>query len=119
VVRLSETVSTRLPLELVRLMEGEARAKGVSLSMLLREIVEAHYGIKLGKPAVKPFIVELQEALEALGEAKFSSCPSKEGCPLKELKLEPKPLLCALCQIHDHSVGLLTSSTYNPYQKVV
>jgi hypothetical protein len=39
-------------------MEGEAEAKGVSLSMLLKEIIEEHYGIKLGKPPAKPFIVE-------------------------------------------------------------
>jgi predicted DNA-binding protein len=43
---LSETVSTRLPLELIRLMERGAEAKGISLSMLLREIVEKHYGVK-------------------------------------------------------------------------
>lgn len=116
---MSETVSTRLPSELIRLMEGEARAKGISLSMLLREIIEEHYGIKLGKPPAKPFIIELQETLKALGEAKISNCPSKENCPLKELKLEPKPILCALCQVHIHFVDNLTSNTYNPYRKSI
>jgi len=119
---LSETVSTRLPPELIRLMEKEAEAKGVSLSMLLREIIEEHYGIKPGKPPVKPFIVELEEALKALGEAKISNCPLKENCPLKKLKLEPKPILCALCQIHSHAMpgipGMeLGVSTYDPYHK--
>jgi predicted HicB family RNase H-like nuclease len=36
---LSETVSTRLPPELIRLMEKEAEARGISLSMLLKEII--------------------------------------------------------------------------------
>ena len=116
---MSETVSTRLPPELIRLMEREAEAKGISLSLLLKEIIEEHYGIKPGKSSAKPFIVELQEALKALGEAKVSNCPWRGNCPLKELKLEPKPILCALCQIHDHSVGILTSSTHNPYRKGV
>ena len=116
---MSETVSTRLPLELIRLMEREAEARGISLSMLLREILEEHYGIKPGKPPAKPFIVELQEALKGLGEVKVSNCPLREDCPLKVLRLEPKPALCALCQIHEHSVGILTSSTYNPYRKSV
>ena len=53
---MSETVSTRLPPELIRLMEKEAEAKGISLSMLLREIVEEHYGVKLLRPTKKPFI---------------------------------------------------------------
>ena len=56
---MSETVSTRLPPELIRLMEEEAKARGISLSMLLREIVEKHYGVELGKPARKPFLAEL------------------------------------------------------------
>ena len=116
---MSETVSTRLPPELIRLMEEEARAKGISLSMLLRVIIEEHYGVELGKPPAKPFIVELQETLKALGEAKISNCPSKENCPLRELNLEPKPILCALCQVHEHYIGILTSSTYNPYRKSV
>jgi len=116
---LSETVSTRLPPELIRFMEKEAEAKGISLSMLLKEIIEEHYGIKPGKPPVKPFTVELQEVLKALGEAKMLNCSLKENCPLKEFKLEPKPILCALCQIHDHSVGILTSSTHNPYRRSV
>jgi hypothetical protein len=38
---MSEVVSVRLPLELFKLMVGEAESKGVSLSMLLREIVES------------------------------------------------------------------------------
>jgi hypothetical protein len=114
---LSETVSTRLPRDLIKLMEREAEARGISLSMLLREIIEEHYGIKLGKPPVKPFIVELQEVLKALGEVKFSNCALRESCPLRELELEPKPVVCALCQIHGHSVGLLSSSTYNPYSR--
>jgi len=48
---LSETVSTRLSPELIRLMEEEAEAKGISLSMLSREIIKEHYGIKPGKPS--------------------------------------------------------------------
>jgi len=94
---LDETVSTRLPPELIRLMEKEAEAKGVRLSMLLKEIIGEHYGIKPGKLPAKPFTVELQEALKALGEAKISNCPLKENCPLKKLKLEPKPISCTLC----------------------
>jgi hypothetical protein len=97
-------------------MEREAEVKGISLSMPLKEIIEEHYGIKLGKPPVKPFTVELEEALKALGEAKISNCPLKENFPLKEFKLEPKPVLCALWQVHERSVGILTSSTYNPYR---
>jgi hypothetical protein len=53
---LGETVSTRLPPELIKLMEKEVEAKGVSLSMLLKEITEEHYGIEPGKPPAKPFI---------------------------------------------------------------
>ena len=53
---MSETISTRLPPELIRLMEREAEAEGISLSMLLNEIIEEHYGIELGKPPAKPFI---------------------------------------------------------------
>jgi hypothetical protein len=75
---LSEIVSIRLPPELIRLMEREAEAKDISLSMLLKEIVEERYGIKFGKPPVKPFIVKLQEALKALREAKISNWPWKE-----------------------------------------
>ena len=47
---MDETVSTRLPPEFIRLMEKEAEAKGVSLSMLLRDIIEEHYDIKPRKP---------------------------------------------------------------------
>jgi len=79
-LKLSETVSTRLPHELVRLMEEEAETKGMSLSMLLMEIIKEHYGVKVIKPK-KPFIEELQETLNALGEAKMANCLSKENCP--------------------------------------
>jgi predicted DNA-binding protein len=40
----SNVVSVRFPKELMELMVKEAELKGVSLSMLLREIVERHYG---------------------------------------------------------------------------
>jgi hypothetical protein len=84
---LSETVSTRLPPELIRLMEREAEAKGISLSMLLKEIIEEHYGIKPGKPPAKPFIVELQEDLKTLGEAKTSNCPGGKTVHLRSSNL--------------------------------
>ena len=114
-LKLSETISTRLPPELIRLMEKEAEAKGISLSMLLREIVEEHYGVKLSRPTKKPFITELQEALSALGKAKMASCSSKESCPIKGLNLNPSPLICAICQVHSHAGNIFGISTYNPY----
>jgi len=110
---MSETVSTRLPRELIELMVREAGAKGISISMLLREIVEEHYGVGNGRPSERPFILQLQEILNTLGKAKMGNCPYREGCPLDALN--PSPLLCALCQVHNHVVGLLGTSLFNPY----
>jgi len=109
---LSEIVSTRLPPELIRLMEKEAEAKGISLSTLLKEIVEEHYGVEQRKPE-KPFIIQLQEIINTLGKAKMDECRDKENCPLKALG--PSPLLCALCQVHSHMAGFIPTSPYNPY----
>lgn len=88
---MSETVSMRLPPELVELMEREAKAKGVSLSMLLRAIVEEHYKVDVGEPE-KPFLVELQEALDALGGIKMSGCPYRGECPHQNFEALPAPL---------------------------
>ena len=51
---MGETVSKRLPPELTKLMEKEVEAKGVSLSMPLREIIEEYHGIEPRKPPAKP-----------------------------------------------------------------
>jgi hypothetical protein len=87
----------------------------LSLSMLLREIVERHYGFKPGKPVEEPFTVRLEKALNALGRAKMDRCPLKGDCPLRLLGVDPSPIVCGLCQIHGHTVGLLQASEFNPY----
>lgn len=112
---MSEVVSTRLPRGLVELMEREAKARGASLSMLLRAIVEERYGVERGGATVKPFLLRLEEAVEAMGRAKESGCALREACPLRGLGLEPSPLTCALCQVHGHSAGFLQTSQFNPY----
>ena len=111
---MSEVVSVRLPKELMMLMEKEAELKGVSVSMLLREIVERHYGVEHGKPE-EPFLMRLERALNALGKAKMAKCSLKEGCPLKGLGVNPSPVTCALCQLHSHTAGFLETSMFNPY----
>jgi len=114
---MSVVVTTRLPPRLARLMEREAEARGISLSMLLREIVEEHYGVELGRRAEKPFILELKEILDAVGGAKMEGCRYREECPLKALGLDPSPVVCALCQVHGHTAGFLETSTFNPYRR--
>jgi hypothetical protein len=99
----------------MELLVREAEAKGVSLSALLRSIVEEHFGAKPSKPIQKPFIVELEEVFGALGRAKLDKCPMKEGCLLRGLGVKPSPIACALCQIHSHTAGFLQTSTFNPY----
>jgi len=115
VFSVSDVVSIRLPKELMELLVREAEAKGASLSTLLRSIVEEHYGVKLGKPTHKPFLIKLEEALDTLGKAKMVRCPSKESCLLRGLGVNPSPIACALCQIHSHIAGFLETSTFNPY----
>jgi hypothetical protein len=36
-------------------MKRETEARGINLSMLLRKIVEKHYGVKPGRPAKRLF----------------------------------------------------------------
>jgi len=112
---MAEVVSVRLPLELFKLMVGEAESRGMSLSMLLREIIERHYGFKPGKPVEEPFTVRLEKALNALGRAKMENCSRRGDCPLKVLGVDPSPTVCGLCQIHSHAPGLFETSTFNPY----
>ena len=77
---MSETVSTRLPSQLIRMLEEEARARGISISMLLREVIEQRYGVKSNeKEAQKPFLVLLEEALRVQGESKMKACPRFES----------------------------------------
>jgi hypothetical protein len=112
---MSEVISVRLPPELFKLMVGEAESRGMSLSMLLKEIIEKHYGFKHSKPLDKPFIVRLEEALDTLGRAKMEGCNRRGDCPLKVLGVDPSPTVCGLCQIHSHAPGLFETSTFNPY----
>lgn len=115
---MSETVSTRLPAQLIRLLEEEARAKGVSLSTLLRETVGQRYGVEAeaGK-AEKPFLAELKEALKVLGESKMKACTMREDCPFKAYGVEPSPVACGICPVHDHAFGVLATSNYNPLRE--
>jgi hypothetical protein len=113
---MSEVISLRLPRELAEILEGEAKARGVSLSILLKEIVEKHIGIKQGEPLKESFTLKLEKTLNVLGEAKMEACQFRENCPLKAYGLDPSPITCSLCQIHSRSLGLLSTSTYNPYQ---
>lgn len=114
---MAETVSTRLPPKIIKMMEEEAKAKGITLSSLLREIIEEHYGIEISMQEQKSFLLNLQETIEKLGKAKMSSCNRKENCPLKQIGFEPSPLNCAVCQIHNHALGLLETGIFNPYIK--
>jgi len=66
---------------------------------LLREIIEKHYGVE-GKAAEEPFLLKLEKVVTALGKAKEGNCPYREGCPIKNLGIEPSAITCALCQIH-------------------
>jgi hypothetical protein len=101
----------------MKIMKKEAEAKGISLSTLLRAIVEEHYGIKSGVPVEKAAVPQMQKVIDLLGEAKMKNCQLKEDCPLKRLELNPSPPLCALCQIHDHGLGPFPTSVFNPYVK--
>ena len=113
---MSIVVSLRLPRELAEILGREAKARGVSLSALLKEIVEKALNVKQGEPLKESFTLKLEKTLNVLGEAKMEACQIKENCPLKPYGLDPSPITCALCQIHDHMLGLLPTSTYNPYQ---
>jgi len=113
---MSEVISVRLPRELAEILEREAKARGVSLSALLKEIVEKHVGVKQGEPLKESFTLKLEKTLNVLGKTKMEACRIKENCPLKAYGLDPSPITCALCQIHDHMLGLLPTSTHNPYQ---
>lgn len=113
----SETVSTRLPPELIKHMREEAEAKGVSLAALLKEMVEGHYGMEAeaGK-AEKPFLTELEEALKVLGESKMKACSLRDECPFKEHGIEPSPVVCGICQVHGHTLWPISPTDYNPLQ---
>lgn len=112
---MSETVSTRLPPELIKHMREEAAAKGVSLGALLKGMVEGHYGMEAeAGRSEKPFSAELEEALKVLGESKMKACSLRDECPFKEHGLEPSPVVCGICPIHDHAFGVWATSTYNP-----
>jgi len=110
---MSETVSTRVPKELLELMLKEASARGISLSTLFREIIEEHYGLERPKSG-EPFIVALEKAIKTLGEKKAESCLMRNDCPLKAHGIEPSTIVCGICQVHDHYFGPLKSSIYNP-----
>lgn len=110
---LSETVSARLPKQLIELMTREAEAKGVSLGALLRSIIEDRYGFRSGE-AQEPFIVKLEKALKVLGEKKLKACSMRENCPFKAFGLEPSDVVCGICPIHNHSAGFIQTTTYNP-----
>jgi len=112
---MSETVSTRLPSQLIRMLEEEAKARGISISMLLREIVEQRYGAKPSEKEVqKPFLALLEEALRVQGESKMKSCSRLESCPFKSHGLEPSPVVCGVCQVHGHSLWPIPPSDYSP-----
>jgi len=114
---MSETVSTRLPTELIRLLEEEAKAKGVSISTLLREAVEQRYGVKSNeKEAHRLFLALLEKALTVQGESKMKACPRLESCPFKSHGLEPSPVVCGVCQIHGHALWPIPPTDYNPLQ---
>jgi len=83
----------------------EEEAKGISLSTLLREIIEKHYGFVEAKE--EPFILKLEKAITVLGKAKAENCSYKEECPLKSLGIDPSTITCSLCQIHTHNCGFL------------
>jgi len=114
---MSEVISTRLPRELVELMEREAEGRGVSLSRLLKDVVEEHYKIEGGRPE-EPFLRKLEKALVAQGTAKMKAC-SIQSCPFKAYKIEPEPIVCGICLIHSHALPFspLPSSTFNPLQE--
>jgi hypothetical protein len=104
-------ISLRLQRELAEILGREAEARGISLSTLLREIVEKHIGVKQGEPLRESFTLKLEKTLNVLGEAKMEACQIRENCPLKPYGLDPSPITCSLCQIHDHMLGLLPTST--------
>jgi len=64
--------------------------------------------------AHKPFIAELEDALKILGESKRRVCSAFENCPFKAHGVEPSPIICGVCQVHDHYFGMLKTSIYNP-----
>jgi len=112
---MSETVSTRLPSQLIRKLEEEAKAKGVSISTLLREVVEQRYGAEhSGKEAQKPFLALLEKALTVQGESKMKACSMRESCPFKSHGLEPSPVVCGVCQVHGHALWPIPPTDYNP-----
>jgi len=114
---MSEIVSTRLPSKLIRMLEEEAKAKGVSISSLLREVIEQRYGVKSNeKGAQEPFLALLEKALTVQGESKMKACPRFESCPFKSHGLEPSPIVCGVCQIHGHSLWPIPPAEYNPLQ---
>jgi len=115
VSRMSEAISTRLPSQLVRMLEEEAKARGVSVSALLRELVEQRYGVKSDEREVqKPFLALLEKALTVQGESKMKSCPRLESCPFKSRGLEPSPVVCGVCQFHSHPLWPFPPLDYSP-----
>jgi len=94
-------------------MLKEASARGISLSMLLRDILEKHYGFNKPK-SEEPFIVTLEKTIQTIGRKKAELCPMRDNCPFKAYGIEPSPVVCGMCEIHDHYFGMLKTSTYNP-----
>ena len=114
---MSEIVSTRLPSKLIRMLEEEAKAKGVSVSSLLREVVEQRYGVKPNEKEVqKPFLALLEKALTVQGESKMKACPRLESCSFKSHGLEPSPVVCGVCQVHGHALWPIPPADYNPLE---
>lgn len=75
---MSETVSTRLTPELIRLLEEEAREKGISMAELLREALYEHLGKR--RPEQKESAETeptptFYHAITLLGRIKEKGCP--------------------------------------------
>ncbi|MBC7107297.1 MAG: hypothetical protein H5T41_00650 [Methanomassiliicoccales archaeon] len=86
---MAETVSTRLPPKIIKMMEAEVKAKGVILSSLLKEIIKEHYGIETSKQEQKSFLLNLQEAIDKLGGAKMSSSSTEVAALGQTARLHP------------------------------
>lgn len=122
----TETVYMRMRKELKDRAKALADEQGKPLTGILAELLEKGLAAETETQqqttsAAMEKLKKLEEVVEFMGEIKLANCDLKENCPLKELGLEPSPLICGLCPIHSHKVPIpfatLETTVYNPFQK--
>lgn len=62
----------KLSLRIIRMMEGKTRARGITPSALLKEIIKEHYGLKISLEETNHFFQIFKRRSRSFG-AKISS----------------------------------------------